>query len=259
MMNIPRFLSHLLFFYVLMGEPIAGELLYRSLINNLPSQPKARINYYYGKLSIYWMWVALIILIGMTLNLSEPVIWLSPLNDKGWLLTALVLITGGLLFFLGFRGKPSLPFQNQTMDRAYLPNTRVERLFYSVTALSGRLSEELIYRGFIWFYLRMVFPQLPVWVLVLISALVFAAGHYYQDRTEAREKGFKGAVMQWRRVAGTTAFGLLFGIMAAICGSLIPSILLHFFLDLIPIMTRPTAGEPLITPGHEQPRMSRES
>lgn len=260
MVNIPRFLSHLLFFYALIGEPIAAQLLYRSLQNNLNKQPKARINYYYGKLSIYWIWVAMAILIGMTINQPEPIIWIGSLNERGWILTVLVLIAGGLLlFFWGSRGRLNLPFQSLASSSVFLPVTRSDRLIYIATVVSGSLSEELIYRGFIWFYLQMVFPFLPVWGLVLISSLIFAAGHYYQDRLTTSEKGFKGAALQWKGVAGTTVLGLLFGFMVAFCGSLIPAILLHFILDFLPVIARPTAGATLISRGREPTRMSRES
>lgn len=259
MTNIPNLLTHLLFFYVLLGEPITGEWLYRNFIVNLYTQARARTGYYYQKLSIYWALIVVVILIGMTLQPFAPIRWINFLDDRGWGLLWVVVITACIslipLVYWGKSGAPILSVTNLTPS--ILPATRNEQLLYAAVAISAGVGEELIYRGFLWFYLRLVFPLIPGWSLVIISTIIYAAGHYYQVKSGYQKKWVKG--LSWIGILGNTLMGLVYGFMVYFGGSLIPSMVLHTFYELYFILTKQTLGEPMIKRGHQPTRMSRQS
>ncbi len=261
MVSLMNLLTHLLFFYMLVGEPVVAEWLYRNFIVNVYLNPRARIGYYYQKLSLYWSWIAVITLIGLTTIPTFPAIWISSLNNRGWGLLFLVITTVAILILpLAYRGK------TQALVKAFLnfspgvlPVNRNERLLFATLAISSGVSEELVYRGFVWYYLQLIFPFLPVWSLVIISAFLFTAGHYFQSRAgTGRRYKWWGAIFTLRNL-GNLAMGLIYGAMVAFCGSLLPSIILHVFYDLYFIVARPRVDRQYVNPAPERSRMSRES
>ena len=76
------------------------------------------------------------------------------------------------------------------------------------------MCEELLYRGFLLWYLSRI---TELWLAVVISALIFGAGHVYQ--------GGKGMVR-------TACFGLVAAGLYLLTDSLWASMVLHAALDL---------------------------
>lgn len=98
---------------------------------------------------------------------------------------------------------------------ALLPHTGAERLAWLVVAVCVGFAEEVVYRG----YLR---TQLAAFTRsrvagVLLQAALFGLAHL--------ESGVPGAL----RAAG---YGVLFGLVAELRGSLLPGILAHACIDL---------------------------
>ena len=259
MVNFPHFLAHLLFFYVLLGEPYAAYLLYRSLIINSYFQPRARIDFYYRKLSVYWILIGLVAVVGLTYNPASINLWIGQLNDGGLGLLMVVLLTALIAFILlVFWEKLRKPFLSVTsLTPSILPETLIERFLYAAMAISGGLSEELVYRGFLWFYFRMVFPALPVWCLVIFWTFLFTAGHYYQYQLNAQKGEFLWSGISTLGLFGNMVMGLVYGTMVAFSGSLIPSIVLHALYDLNAILARPSWGLASYRRRQESTRISR--
>ena len=94
-----------------------------------------------------------------------------------------------------------------------LPRTDAEmKTFYLVSATAG-ICEELLYRGYLFWYLGHWLPQ--PWVLV-VGALVFGIGHSYQ--------GLRGMVT-------TGIAGLVLGGVYLLTGSLYLSMVIHGLTD----------------------------
>jgi membrane protease YdiL (CAAX protease family) len=83
-------------------------------------------------------------------------------------------------------------------------------------ALSAGVCEELIFRGFLLFLFRSIFPGIPIYLVVLIPTVVFGIGHLYQ--------GLQGVIK-------TSIIGALFMCLYLATDSLILVMLLHFFMD----------------------------
>jgi membrane protease YdiL (CAAX protease family) len=95
-----------------------------------------------------------------------------------------------------------------------LPETPVERKLFVAVAITAGFVEELIYRGFLIWYLNSYFHWI---VAVLTSVLIFGIAHAYQGKS-----GFVKATIVSVCLAGLYLWS----------GSLIGPIILHAMLDL---------------------------
>ena len=103
-----------------------------------------------------------------------------------------------------------------------LPRTKKEKIFATVDSVTVGIWEEIWARGFLFYIIQMQFPNLSIIFIVLITSLMFGVGHFYQ--------GFQGIIT-------TTLAGVLLGFLFVVTGSLIPSILLHFFINFSNVFT----------------------
>ena len=100
---------------------------------------------------------------------------------------------------------------------AVIPSSPTEARWFAWLASSGAIQEELLYRAFLFYYLGTHFPDLSVWMIILISSAVFGLGHLYQ--------GVKGILL-------TGLAGVLVAGLYVASGNLILPILLHALLNL---------------------------
>lgn len=97
-----------------------------------------------------------------------------------------------------------------------LPQTKKEKCFFSLLALSAGICEEIIFRGFLAFLVFAIFPSVPIYLVILISTVIFGIAHAYQ--------GLKGVI-------GTGVLAVLFMCLFLATNSLILPMLLHFIID----------------------------
>jgi membrane protease YdiL (CAAX protease family) len=100
---------------------------------------------------------------------------------------------------------------------AVIPGSPTEARWFAGLASGGAIQEELLYRAFLFYYLGTHFPDLSVWMIILISSAVFGLGHLYQ--------GVKGILL-------TGLVGVLVAALYVASGNLILPILLHALLNL---------------------------
>ncbi|WP_156396116.1 MULTISPECIES: CPBP family intramembrane glutamic endopeptidase [unclassified Caulobacter] len=98
-----------------------------------------------------------------------------------------------------------------------LPNTGLECAVFAVLSLTAGFCEEILFRGFMIRFLVQGPPQFGMLAALVLSSAVFGLNHAYQ--------GAKGVV-------GTAISGLGFGLVFALSGALLPSILLHALVNL---------------------------
>lgn len=94
------------------------------------------------------------------------------------------------------------------------PRTRAEAFAFVPVALTAGICEELLYRGFIFWFLA---PTLGLPLTVVASAVVFGLGHGYQG---------------WRGILSTTGTGFFLGVFYALSGTLWWVMGLHAVIDL---------------------------
>jgi membrane protease YdiL (CAAX protease family) len=182
--------------------------------------PGARSRYYL--LDILFLWVSTACLF---------TIWL--LRGRPWTLLGLAVpaplrLGFGLMLFGGylviaFRQRTFLLAQPEVLRRtmrrsatmeALLPHTAAERRGFFLLALSAGFCEEVLFRGFVmWYVARWIGPVLAV----AISAILFGLQHAYLGR---------------QHVLNTSVAGAVFAFIVVASGSLWPAILIHAAMDL---------------------------
>lgn len=100
--------------------------------------------------------------------------------------------------------------------RNLLPRTEPERRRWVAVALTAGFCEELLFRGFLFYYLQAHWGA-SLYAAVVVSTLIFALSHWYQGTGN---------------VVRVSVVGLLLGIAYATTGSLFFPVVLHILLDL---------------------------
>lgn len=94
-----------------------------------------------------------------------------------------------------------------------IPHTERERRFFWLVSATAGFCEEIFYRGFLTWYLSVWMGPVAA---VLLSSLIFGAGHVYLGIAQVPRTGF---------------IGLIFALVVSLTGSLWPAMLLHAAVD----------------------------
>jgi len=103
------------------------------------------------------------------------------------------------------------------MAGAILPVTARERWLFVAISIGAGISEEMLFRGFLLYYLDQHFPGLDSGAQILMSGLVFGWAHLFQG---------------WRGIALTGMLGAAFALLYIATGSLLSPIVIHAAIDL---------------------------
>ena len=203
--------------------PVLGLRRYRR-IEHLPEPlpTRTRLGLYANVILSQWTLVALTALVFAAAARSFADLGQSLGPSPGVTLA----VAGGLLILFGVLSmfttrqlrEASASDLPDHLKRAgkILPRTGPERLLFSGVAFTAGVCEEILYRGFLpWFLASWTGSVLLAFVL---SAIVFGLGHAYQGRN--------GIVV-------TGLLGLFFGGIAWSVHSLVPGQVLHFVVDLV--------------------------
>ena len=136
-----------------------------------------------------------------------------------WIGAALVVAIGGLAIALRltFAATPErADWLRRRIEFAepLLPHTLAERHLYWALSVTSGASEEILYRGFLPWYLSVWIGPLPAFV---VAAVVYGFEHIYMGYAEVP----KSALM-----------GMLLGAVVWYTGSLWPAMILHTAIDL---------------------------
>jgi membrane protease YdiL (CAAX protease family) len=213
-------LSHLLVVYMVLVWPVLGRRRYLGLQKKLREQdPHARTRAYRRTIlhqgAVVCM-VAIILALGnippAAVGLRKPA---AGTVDATTLLILLAVIGASGLFF---RWKADRYVQRMLkMAGAILPATVKERWMFAAVSIGAGVSEELLFRGFMLFYLESHFPDLDRWMQILISSFLFGFAHLFQ--------GWRGMVM-------TAALGAVLTLLYIGTASLLAPMLIHAAIDL---------------------------
>ncbi len=132
----------------------------------------------------------------------------------------LSLVLGGVIIsyfaYTAIRLRPKAEkFREQMRGRAGLllsPDTNSELRWFATLCAGSGIAEELLYRGFLVFYISSFLPHFNKVALVLFVSAVFGLMHMYQG---------------WRGVTSTAVSGLLLTTLYVVTGSLILPAVIH--------------------------------
>ncbi len=97
-----------------------------------------------------------------------------------------------------------------------LPKNAAERVVWVVLSITAGIVEETVFRGYLITRIRQ-FGRLKHWIIpIVVSSLVFGAGHAYQ--------GIGGFII-------ISIYGAMYAVLFIRTGSLWPCIIAHFFQD----------------------------
>ena len=193
-------------------------------VGPVPTTPTSHVSQYLGMMAFLWglFWFAWAGLQrrGTTVRELLGGRWRSPLDvvvSFAWAIGFLVVARGVLSL-----AKSGLAHVGQSVSTesahtmAFLgPHGFVECALWVLLSVSAGFCEEFVFRG----YLQRQFAALTRnrAAGLLISALIFGAGHSYQG---------------WRSATVITLYGVLFGLLAHVTRTLRPGILAHALEDI---------------------------
>lgn len=219
MVIVSQVLAHLLVVYLVVLEPLLGVRFYRQLMRALDSVPGARLRYYRILIAWEWCWVLILALIMIpvaqplaTLGLRAPVYQ----DVVSGLLVGMAIGLGISVVVVGLSPRLRARFAGALQRAAaLLPATQQERWLYAGVALTAGICEELIFRGFLFHYFQGW--GLNIWLVVVLTGILFGLGHIYQGRAGAVQAG---------------AMGMVFGVLYVLSGSILPGMVFHALFDL---------------------------
>ncbi|ARK32491.1 CPBP family intramembrane glutamic endopeptidase [Halalkalibacter krulwichiae] len=228
----------LLLIFLVIYEPVIGYFDYQKFKKNVKTHDQARRNYYLN--SIIGLWIPtlyiFLIVVFTDLTFAEIGLTLPSINTEplGAVVTysvvglACLYYVGILYYFIGYQvsSKIRASFMRakekeyeKTEFQEILPQTKEEKKLWNYVSLTAGVTEEVIYRGFLLFALPFLFPQLSIWLVILLASLLFGLAHTYQ--------GWLIGVFR------TMVFGVFFSILFIALGSILPLIVLHVLIDYV--------------------------
>lgn len=183
-----------------------------------------RLKLYGSTIMLQWLIVAAIALLSARRSVDPNELGLSVANPAriAWLgagLTGILCVNQ----VFGLRKITQLPEGKRgslfAISEKIMPRTGTETLVYAVLACTAGLSEEFIYRGFVFMaFVRITVNYLPPnEIAAVLSSAWFSVAHAYQGR---------------RGIITTFVVGLIFAFTRVWTGSLIPAMAAHLGMDL---------------------------
>jgi membrane protease YdiL (CAAX protease family) len=220
--------DHVLAFALAVGFPAHAAWTVPRLAQRIAADPvNARTNEYIWTMALEWgVTVAAIALWWWTARPIGDLGLRLPEGPAAWWWT-LALGGAGIAFFAqqGYTLATSPEAQAQVQKqlesqpgvRTILPATAREVRVFSGLAITAGICEEVLYRGYMLWYLHSLWPG-RLAIAVAVAIVIFGLGHAYQ--------GVRGIVQT--AIVGSIAMGLYL-----LTGSLLAPILLHATIDLV--------------------------
>lgn len=210
----------LIFLFLGAVIPWRGYTRLKKLLARPEVSPKEKLALYAATIAFQWVLVSVVgwrsIARGLTINQLG-------LGSEG-----MAAIVGGGLFgavligslqWLNLRRigrmEGEAPELLRKLASRLLPVSLVEYLPYSALAITAGVCEEFVYRGFA--IAAFSKAGLPVWLVVILSSVLFGLAHAYQGRAG---------------IVSTGVFGILLAVGRLGFGSLVPVMMWHAGLDL---------------------------
>jgi membrane protease YdiL (CAAX protease family) len=213
-------LAHLLVVYVVLVAPWLSRFKYRQLQEKVAAGiPDVRSRFYKMAVAQQAARTATVLAIWQSasiprraLGLVAPASWQTAAQTLSILLLALVVSVVLFRYWGDWQLRRALK-----MVGALIPSSASERRWFAAISVGAGISEELLFRGFLLFYLSVYTPSLSSTQRIVLSSLLFGFCHLYQG---------------WFGVLGTSALGFGFALLYVGSGSLLVPVVVHAAVDL---------------------------
>lgn len=205
--------------------PWRGAARMRRLMNKPELTAADRISLYKNTIFFQWLIVAIVVLRSLAREVSPEELGIA--LDDPWRIAWVSIAATGILCinqFVGLRRISKLPPEMRgrlfAITEKIMPQTPRETLLYALLAGTAGVSEEFLYRGFVFMaFVRMIVNYGPPNAFAaILSSLWFSLAHLYQGR---------------RGLITTFVVGMIFALVRIWTGSLIPAIAAHMGIDLV--------------------------
>lgn len=184
-----------------------------------------RLSLYRSTIFFQWLIVAFVAWRAIARDVSPEELGLT-VGDPWRILWTAIALTGALCAnqVIGLNKIAALPTGRRgsvfAAAERIMPRDAKETWFFSALSLTAGISEEFLYRGFVFmaFYRMMVNYGPPDIIASILSSGWFSLAHLYQGR---------------RGITTTFVVGLILVSVRIWTGSLIPVIVAHFGIDLV--------------------------
>jgi len=216
-MHLPiltTFISHLLVAWVLLVAPWMAYRSYRKAQRETAIDPLAKVRLFRRVVRKQWLLIAIIC--GLWLFGGIPGAQIGIRSPYSWPITL-----GASVAMLGFFAWSSFRLRTKAetvrekmKDRggAMLPGSIEELRWFAMMSLGAGIAEELLCRGFLFYYLSLHIPRINNWELVLLTSLFFGLAHLYQG---------------WKGILVTGVAGVILSGLYVLTGSLFLPALVH--------------------------------
>lgn len=221
---MPTLIDHLLIIGFAILLPIHDLLFWypRLLRANPDHRGRVRTQAYAESMTIEWVLFAAVLFVWSHQDRPWDGLGFSFSGGWGFWLGAAIAVA---IIVIGTRQRLSLvqdpddDINQIVLDqleglRPLLPHTRTEMNRFSMVAVTAGICEEVLFRGFLLWYLGSLVPLVPS---LLLGAILFGMAHAYQ--------GTKGVIQ-----TGLVGLGLV--LLYKITGSLWVPMAVHIFVDL---------------------------
>jgi uncharacterized protein len=212
-------LAHLVVGYIVLVAPWLSRYKYRQLQGKIAAgDAHARLRFY--RIAVVQQVARILVVLTIcalgsipraAMGLTLPSSW----QDSGRVITIFLVALALATIFFRYRGDWQLR-RLVKMVGALIPISAIERYWFALVALGAGVSEEVLFRGFLMFYLDS-FLKLGAMELIVVSSLLFGFCHIYQG---------------WFGVLGTTLAGFCLAFLYVGTASLVVPIAVHAVLDL---------------------------
>ena len=205
--------------------PWRGAVRIKRLMNKPDLTAADRLSLYGSTILSQWLMVAVVVWRCVARAVDPGELGLVGVNSSR-IVWSTVALTGLLCAnqVMGLRKIASLPEGKRgalfAITQKIMPTDLTESLLFAALACTAGLSEEFVYRGFVFMaFERMTVNYSPPAALAsFLSSALFSMAHLYQGR-----RGF----------ITTFVVGMIFALVRVWTGSLIPVIVAHIAIDLV--------------------------
>lgn len=211
--------AHLLAVYSIVGMACFARIWYEKAKRCIASgDPNARLHLY-RKIVVEQIATTAVVL-GLCLSGGISAVSLGLTAPRSWAWnTALLLIFVTLLVWSSLKLRPKAQKVRERLQGhlgALVPGSHRERQWFGAVSIGAGVSEELLFRGFLIYYLGLYLPQMNTPEKVVLTSVIFGVAHFYQGR---------------QGVIGATILGLIAAALYVTSGSLLLPTVLHAVVD----------------------------
>jgi membrane protease YdiL (CAAX protease family) len=214
----------LIFFSLAIVVPWRGTVRIRRLLNRPELTSNERLSLYASTITFQWLLFAIVFWRAFARGFSPAELGLSLATPERTIF-ATITLTGVLCAnqWAGLRALARMPPEKRgfmaRFTQLIMPRNGTEASLFSALACTAGISEEFLFRGFVFIVLVHVLGNtpFPAGLALFLSSILFAIAHLYQ--------GSRGIIT-------TLIVGILFCLVRIWTGNLISPIVAHMGIDL---------------------------